>query len=85
MSFITGPTNGPIVGVGDGFLRSVAGALNAGLTPKDIVPHGVSSVDASKPNSALTGGATMTPSGNSGGSVPLTFSNNTPNVALHKN
>jgi hypothetical protein len=26
----------------------------------------------------------VNPSGNSAGSVPLTFSNNTPNVALHK-
>jgi hypothetical protein len=43
-------------------------------------------LDASKPNvGSTTAGATMTPSGNSGGLVPLTFSNNPPNVALHKN
>jgi hypothetical protein len=58
---------------------------NAVLSPKDIVPHGVSSLDASKPNSAATAGAAVTPSGHTGGLVPLTFSNNTPNVALHKN
>jgi hypothetical protein len=84
MSFIAGPTNGPIASAGDGFPRSVAGALNVVLTPKDIVPPGVSSLDVSKPNSASTAGATMTPSGHTAGSVPLAFSNNTPNVALQK-